>query len=89
MARAVPSVPGILCQARRGRAGARPYELTACCALADVVFLVDDGSVPAHKPLLIAGCDWMVAMFCGNFRESYATEVSGGLRWVGSGQGGE
>ncbi|CAM2113764.1 unnamed protein product [Caretta caretta] len=43
---------------------------------ADVVFLVDDGSVPAHKPLLIAGCDWMVAMFCGNFRESYATEVS-------------
>ncbi|XP_067389639.1 rho-related BTB domain-containing protein 2-like [Emydura macquarii macquarii] len=43
---------------------------------ADVVFLVDDGSVPAHKPLLIAGCDWMLAMFCGNFRESYATEVS-------------
>ncbi|EMP42421.1 Rho-related BTB domain-containing protein 1 [Chelonia mydas] len=43
---------------------------------ADVVFLVDDGSVPAHKPLLIAGCDWVVAMFCGNFRESYATEVS-------------
>ncbi|KAG6930019.1 Rho Related BTB Domain Containing 2-like [Chelydra serpentina] len=43
---------------------------------ADVVFLVDDGAVPAHKPLLVAGCDWMVAMFCGNFRESYATEVS-------------
>uniref|UniRef100_A0A8C8VL58 Rho-related BTB domain-containing protein 1 n=1 Tax=Pelusios castaneus TaxID=367368 RepID=A0A8C8VL58_9SAUR len=44
--------------------------------LADVVFLVDDGLVPAHKPLLIAGCDWMVAMFCGNFRESHAAEVS-------------
>ncbi|PKU46788.1 rho-related btb domain-containing protein 2-like [Limosa lapponica baueri] len=43
---------------------------------ADVVFRVDDGSVPAHKPLLIAGCDWMMAMFRGAFRESYAAEVS-------------
>ncbi|XP_054059139.1 rho-related BTB domain-containing protein 2-like isoform X2 [Rissa tridactyla] len=43
---------------------------------ADVVFRVDDGAVPAHKPLLIAGCDWMMAMFRGAFRESYAAEVS-------------
>ncbi|NXS67073.1 RHBT2 protein, partial [Pandion haliaetus] len=44
---------------------------------ADVVFRVDDGAVPAHKPLLIAGCDWMMAMFRGAFRESYAAEVRG------------
>ncbi|XP_068800072.1 rho-related BTB domain-containing protein 2-like isoform X3 [Struthio camelus] len=43
---------------------------------ADVVFRVDDGAVPAHKPLLVAGCDWMMAMFRGAFRESYAAEVS-------------
>ncbi|XP_062991906.1 rho-related BTB domain-containing protein 2-like [Elgaria multicarinata webbii] len=43
---------------------------------ADVVFVVDDGSVPAHKPLLLAGCDFMVAMFGGTFRESCAAEVS-------------
>ncbi|OPJ87192.1 hypothetical protein AV530_009552 [Patagioenas fasciata monilis] len=43
---------------------------------ADVVFRLDDGAVPAHKPLLIAGCDWMMAMFRGAFRESYAAEVS-------------
>ncbi|XP_053560366.1 rho-related BTB domain-containing protein 2 isoform X2 [Bombina bombina] len=42
----------------------------------DVVFKVDDGSVPAHKPLLIASCDWMVAMFRGSFRESFDQEVS-------------
>lgn len=40
-----------------------------------MVFRVDDGAVPAHKPLLIAGCDWMMAMFRGAFRESYAAEV--------------
>ncbi|XP_030306376.1 rho-related BTB domain-containing protein 2-like [Calypte anna] len=43
---------------------------------ADVVFRVDDGAVPAHKPLLVAGCDWMMAMFRGAFRESFADEVS-------------
>ncbi|KAI6069788.1 Rho-related BTB domain-containing protein 2-like protein [Aix galericulata] len=46
-----------------------------CWAVCDVVFRVDDGTVPAHKPLLIAGCDWMMAMFRGAFRESYAAEV--------------
>ncbi|XP_039189763.1 rho-related BTB domain-containing protein 2-like isoform X2 [Crotalus tigris] len=45
-------------------------------SFADVVFLVDDGSMPAHKPLLLAGCDFMVAMFGGTFRESCAAEVS-------------
>ncbi|XP_025029415.1 rho-related BTB domain-containing protein 2 isoform X2 [Python bivittatus] len=45
-------------------------------SFADVVFVVDDGSVPAHKPLLLAGCDFMVAMFGGTFRESCAAEVS-------------
>ncbi|XP_066488651.1 rho-related BTB domain-containing protein 2-like [Tiliqua scincoides] len=43
---------------------------------ADVVFVVDDGSVTAHKPLLLAGCDFMVAMFGGTFWESCAAEVS-------------
>ncbi|XP_053313997.1 rho-related BTB domain-containing protein 2-like [Spea bombifrons] len=42
----------------------------------DVVFALDDGSVLAHKPLLIANCDWMVAMFRGTFRESFTSEVS-------------
>uniref|UniRef100_A0A670JQK6 BTB domain-containing protein n=1 Tax=Podarcis muralis TaxID=64176 RepID=A0A670JQK6_PODMU len=43
---------------------------------ADVVFVVDDGLVPAHKPLLLAGCDFMVAMFGSTFRESCAAEVA-------------
>ncbi|XP_033920594.1 rho-related BTB domain-containing protein 2-like [Melopsittacus undulatus] len=53
----------------------RIKECLAKGVFADVVFRVDDGSVPAHKPLLIAGCDWMMAMFRGSFRESYASEV--------------
>uniref|UniRef100_A0A8C5I920 Rho-related BTB domain-containing protein 1 n=1 Tax=Gouania willdenowi TaxID=441366 RepID=A0A8C5I920_GOUWI len=43
---------------------------------ADVVFCLDDGSLPAHKPLLISSCDWMAAMFRGSFMESYIEEVS-------------
>uniref|UniRef100_A0A8C7XKF4 Rho-related BTB domain-containing protein 1 n=1 Tax=Oryzias sinensis TaxID=183150 RepID=A0A8C7XKF4_9TELE len=43
---------------------------------ADVVFRLDDGFLPAHKPLLISSCDWMAAMFRGSFRESYIEEVS-------------
>ncbi|NXD31678.1 RHBT1 protein, partial [Spelaeornis formosus] len=54
----------------------RVKECLAKGVFADVVFCVDDGVVPAHKPLLIAGCDWMRAMFRGGFRESYADEVS-------------
>lgn len=45
---------------------------------------MDDGTVPAHKPLLIAGCDWMMAMFRGAFRESYAAEVRA-RGWRGGG----
>ncbi|NXU16363.1 RHBT1 protein, partial [Pardalotus punctatus] len=54
----------------------RVKECLAKGVFADVVFRVDDGAVPAHKPLLIAGCDWMRAMFRGGFRESYADEVA-------------
>uniref|UniRef100_A0A673CPZ4 Rho-related BTB domain-containing protein 1 n=1 Tax=Sphaeramia orbicularis TaxID=375764 RepID=A0A673CPZ4_9TELE len=43
---------------------------------ADVVFRLDDGCLPAHKPLLISSCDWMAAMFRGSFMESYIEEVS-------------
>ncbi|XP_067262729.1 rho related BTB domain containing 4 [Chanodichthys erythropterus] len=43
---------------------------------ADVVFRLDDGYLPAHKPLLISSCDWMAAMFRGSFKESYIEEVS-------------
>uniref|UniRef100_A0A8D0CK34 Rho-related BTB domain-containing protein 1 n=1 Tax=Scleropages formosus TaxID=113540 RepID=A0A8D0CK34_SCLFO len=43
---------------------------------ADVVFRLDDGYLPAHKPLLISSCDWMAAMFRGSFMESYSKEVS-------------
>lgn len=42
----------------------------------DVVFRLDDGCLPAHKPLLISSCDWMAAMFRGSFMESYIEEVS-------------
>ncbi|CAB1319371.1 unnamed protein product [Coregonus sp. 'balchen'] len=40
----------------------------------DVVFRLDDGYLPAHKPLLISSCDWMAAMFRGSFMESYIKE---------------
>ncbi|XP_046441529.1 rho-related BTB domain-containing protein 1-like isoform X3 [Daphnia pulex] len=42
---------------------------------ADVHFLLDDGSCPAHRPLLMARCDVMDAMFAGDFRESSAKVV--------------
>lgn len=43
---------------------------------ADVVFKLDDGTIMAHKPLLISSCDWMAAMFGGPFVESCTKEVS-------------
>ncbi|XP_039615007.1 rho related BTB domain containing 4 isoform X1 [Polypterus senegalus] len=43
---------------------------------ADVVFHMDGGQLPSHKPLLIASCDWMAAMFSGSFMESYNDQVS-------------
>jgi Rho-related BTB domain-containing protein 1/2 len=42
---------------------------------ADVHFLLDDGSCPAHRPLLMARCDVMEAMFAGDFRESTSKVV--------------
>lgn len=46
--------------------------------IADVVFKLDDGTIMAHKPLLISSCDWMAAMFGGPFVESCTKEVSRG-----------
>uniref|UniRef100_A0A673KK20 Rho-related BTB domain-containing protein 1-like n=1 Tax=Sinocyclocheilus rhinocerous TaxID=307959 RepID=A0A673KK20_9TELE len=43
---------------------------------ADVVFRLDDGTINAHKPLLISSCDWMAALFGGSFMESANDEVS-------------
>lgn len=43
--------------------------------MADVVFKLDDGTIMAHKPLLISSCDWMAAMFGGPFVESCTKEV--------------
>nr|XP_024219309.1 rho-related BTB domain-containing protein 1 [Halyomorpha halys] len=39
---------------------------------ADVMFQLDDGCLPAHRPLLMARCDMMRAMFSGDFREGTA-----------------
>ncbi|NXQ50872.1 RHBT1 protein, partial [Catharus fuscescens] len=41
----------------------------------DVTFKLDDGSIKAHKPLLICSCEWMSAMFGGSFIESSNSEV--------------
>nr|CAD7266769.1 unnamed protein product [Timema shepardi] len=38
----------------------------------DIVFQLDDGSFAAHRPMLMARCDMMKAMFSGDFRESNA-----------------
>ncbi|ESO95033.1 hypothetical protein LOTGIDRAFT_117662 [Lottia gigantea] len=43
--------------------------------LTDIRFKVDDGIVSAHKPLLMARCEMMQAMFSGDFRESVAEVV--------------
>lgn len=45
------------------------------CSFADVTFVLDDGAISAHKPLLISSCDWMAAMFGGPFVESSTNEV--------------
>ncbi len=38
--------------------------------------MLDDGTINAHKPLLISSCDWMAALFGGSFMESANDEVS-------------
>lgn len=53
----------------------RVKECLAKGTFSDVVFQLDDGTVEAHKPLLISSCDWMAAMFGGPFVESSTKEV--------------
>lgn len=43
-----------------------------------MTFILDDGTISAHKPLLISSCDWMAAMFGGPFVESSTREVRPG-----------
>ncbi|XP_007441196.1 rho-related BTB domain-containing protein 1 isoform X2 [Python bivittatus] len=42
----------------------------------DVAFVLEDGKINAHKPLLICSCEWMSAMFGGSFVESSNSEVA-------------
>ncbi|KAL4623057.1 rho-related BTB domain-containing protein 2 isoform X1 [Arapaima gigas] len=53
----------------------RIRECLAKGTFSDVVFILDDGKILAHKPLLISSCDWMAAMFGGPFVESCTKEV--------------
>uniref|UniRef100_A0A673JX31 Rho-related BTB domain-containing protein 2-like n=1 Tax=Sinocyclocheilus rhinocerous TaxID=307959 RepID=A0A673JX31_9TELE len=53
----------------------RVKECLAKGTFSDVVFRLDDGTIMAHKPLLISSCDWMAAMFGGPFVESCTKEV--------------
>ncbi|KAJ4942212.1 hypothetical protein JOQ06_012078 [Pogonophryne albipinna] len=53
----------------------RVKECLAKGTFSDVVFKLDDGTIKAHKPLLISSCDWMAAMFGGPFVESCTKEV--------------
>ncbi|XP_022247796.1 rho-related BTB domain-containing protein 1-like isoform X1 [Limulus polyphemus] len=41
----------------------------------DVLFQLEDGLCAAHRPMLVARCDMMAAMFRGDFRESSAKVV--------------
>ncbi|XP_039210165.1 rho-related BTB domain-containing protein 2 isoform X3 [Crotalus tigris] len=53
----------------------RVKECLAKGTFSDVTFILDDGAISAHKPLLISSCDWMAAMFGGPFVESSTQEV--------------
>ncbi|XP_038602653.1 LOW QUALITY PROTEIN: rho-related BTB domain-containing protein 2 [Tachyglossus aculeatus] len=54
----------------------RVRECLAKGTFSDVTFILDDGTISAHKPLLISSCDWMAAMFGGAFVESSTREVA-------------
>lgn len=54
----------------------RVKECLAKGTFSDVTFILDDGTISAHKPLLISSCDWMAAMFGGPFVESSTREVA-------------
>ncbi|CAL8303665.1 unnamed protein product [Lota lota] len=53
----------------------RIKECLAKNTFTDVTFRLDDGTISAHKPLLIASCDWMAVLFGGSFMESCNYEV--------------
>ncbi|XP_029465610.1 rho-related BTB domain-containing protein 1 isoform X2 [Rhinatrema bivittatum] len=53
----------------------RIRECLSKATFSDVKFKLDDGSINAHKPLLICSCEWMSAMFGGSFVESATSEV--------------
>ncbi|CAL8307467.1 unnamed protein product [Boreogadus saida] len=53
----------------------RIKECLAKNTFTDVTFRLDDGTISAHKPLLIASCDWMAVLFGGSFMESCNNEV--------------
>lgn len=53
----------------------RIKECLSKSTFSDVTFKLDDGSINAHKPLLICSCEWMAAMFGGSFVESANNEV--------------
>ncbi|KAK3878684.1 hypothetical protein Pcinc_016692 [Petrolisthes cinctipes] len=42
----------------------------------DVLFQLEDGTTAVHRPLLMARCDMMHAMFSGDFRESNAKVIT-------------
>uniref|UniRef100_A0A6A7G382 Rho-related BTB domain-containing protein 1-like isoform X2 n=3 Tax=Hirondellea gigas TaxID=1518452 RepID=A0A6A7G382_9CRUS len=42
----------------------------------DVLFQLEDGTASGHRPILMARCDMMHAMFSGDFRESNAKVVT-------------
>ncbi|TSK14558.1 Rho-related BTB domain-containing protein 1 [Bagarius yarrelli] len=54
----------------------RIKECLAKSSFTDVVFRLDDGTINAHKPLLISSCEWMAALFGGSFKESANNETS-------------
>lgn len=43
---------------------------------ADVLFELEDGTVPAHRALLMCRCDMMVSMFNLDFNERFNRTVS-------------
>uniref|UniRef100_A0A4W3JVS6 Rho-related BTB domain-containing protein 1 n=1 Tax=Callorhinchus milii TaxID=7868 RepID=A0A4W3JVS6_CALMI len=53
----------------------RIKECLAKGTFSDVTIKLEDGSINAHKPLLISSCEWMAAMFGGSFVESSNKEV--------------
>jgi len=42
----------------------------------DILFRLDDGTLPGHKPILMARCDMMQAMFSDDFKESSARVIN-------------